>query len=191
MTETLYKCLKEGREATYIDGFIYPAPNGKRPGKWLPPIADIEACRRGYHVCRVSDILEWCAAELWVVEVRGDRVDSDDKVVVGQVRLLRRVDDWQKILRLLAADCADRALSLYGGDKVDPRSWAAVDAARDHAHGRITDEQLAAARAAARAVWDTAWAAEKSWQTSRLAEYMTLGVDGVTPMPERAAVIGG
>src|SRR5574343_491834 len=34
--------------------------------------------------------------------------------------------EGQKIMRLFAADCAERALSLYGGE-VDPRSWAAVD----------------------------------------------------------------
>lgn len=116
--------------------------------------------------------------------------------------------EGQKIMRLFAADCAERALSLYGGD-VDPRSWAAVDVARQHARGQASDSDLAAAwsasdaasdaaRAARAAAWAAAWAAsdaaraaawaaERQWQAERLAVYLTLGADKVSPMPERMA----
>lgn len=75
----------------------------------------------------------------------------------------RQPDSWEACCRLYAADCAERALNLYGGD-VDPRSREAVRVARLHARGRASDAELKAARDAAwhavlAALGDTAWAA--------------------------------
>ena len=53
-----------------------------------------------------------------------------------------------RILRLLACDCAERALKKCG-DNPDPRSINAVKVARRFANGNATEEELAAARAAA------------------------------------------
>ena len=55
-------------------------------------------------------------------------------------------------LRLFAVRCARRVQHLMA----DPRSIAALDVAERHARGEATDEELAAARAAA-------WAAEDAW----------------------------
>jgi hypothetical protein len=95
-----------------------------------------------------------------------------------------------------------RALSKVGDD-ANVRSWDAVFAARDFAHGRINEKELKAAwsiatiapaRSAARsaaawdtasnaawAAWDAAWSAtwddERDWQNQRFFQYLTHGKD--------------
>ena len=60
-------------------------------------------------------------------------------------------DDRQR--RLLAADCAERALlrEREAGREPDPRSWRATDVARKFAEGQASHEELMAAGAAANA----------------------------------------
>ncbi len=70
-----------------------------------------------------------------------------------------------KLHRLFAAACAEKACQDAGW--TDPRSLAAIQAARDFAEGKITAEELQAARAAAWraaqvAVEEGAWAEEAS-----------------------------
>ena len=64
--------------------------------------------------------------------------------------------DLDRILRLFACDCAERALRLErdAGRELDPRSWAAVAVSRQFAVGEATAGELAAAGNAAR---DVAW----------------------------------
>ena len=64
----------------------------------------------------------------------------------------RQPETWEACCRLYAADVAERALNLHGGD-VDPRSREAIRVARLHARGRASDAELEAARGAA---WDAA-----------------------------------
>ena len=62
------------------------------------------------------------------------------------------------VARLMAADFAETVLPIYERDYPgDTRPRAAIQAARDYAHGRIGDAARAAARAAA---WDAAWDAQ-------------------------------
>jgi len=84
--------------------------------------------------------------------------------------LSEAVDGGDKILRLWAADCAEHVLHLFT-DKYpnDNRPAKAIKAARQFAHGEITDASWAAARAAARAA---AVDAEEKWQTERLIAYL-------------------
>ena len=80
----------------------------------------------------------------------------------------RQPDAWEACCRLYAADCAERALNLYGGD-VDPRSREAIRVARLHAQGLASDAELAAAAWAAAAAADAAWAAARAaaWAAAR------------------------
>jgi hypothetical protein len=102
---------------------------------------------------------------------------------------LRAVDGHEKEIRLLAVLYARKVQHLM----TDSRSIAALDVAERHAHGKATDDDLAAARAAeaaravraawateavgdaarvtgdaARAAWDAAMAAEKESQAIML-----------------------
>jgi hypothetical protein len=83
-------------------------------------------------------------------------------------------------LRLLSCDFAERALKRErrAGQEPDERSWNAIRVSRRYARGKATDEELAAARAAARAAawdaacaaaWDAAWAA--AWDAARAAAW--------------------
>ena len=96
-------------------------------------------------------------------------------------------DDACAVLRLYAADCADRALlrERAAGREPDARSWAAVEAARAYAGKEIGEVTLGAAKAAAwdaarATAWDaaraaaraTAWDAEREWQAARLLAYL-------------------
>lgn len=85
-------------------------------------------------------------------------------------------DLTERQARLFAADCAERALSRV--ESPDPRSVAAVKAARDFAEGRIGHNELDAAGAAAWAAeWDAAWDAAKDatgdaeWSAARSAAW--------------------
>jgi hypothetical protein len=83
-------------------------------------------------------------------------------------------DGWidDKTLRLFAVWCAREVLKLV--DNPDPRSIAACDVAERYANGAATQQELAAARAAARAAaWDAdraaAWDATAARAAARAA----------------------
>jgi hypothetical protein len=83
------------------------------------------------------------------------------------------MDDRQR--RLLACDCAERALLLErdAGREPDKRSWEAIRVARAYAWGGATDEDLAAAwYAAGDATRDGARDAELRWQIDRALAYV-------------------
>ena len=149
-------------------------------------------CENGYHLCREKDLIHWLGPLIWEAETKGDRVDYNDKIVVRQARLIRKLDTWNdRTARLFACDCAEKALELI--NKPDRRSIEAVRVARLYAIGEATDDELAAAwdaawdaaRAAAwdaarGAAWDAAWDAARNtargaaqeWQTRRLMGYL-------------------
>jgi hypothetical protein len=84
---------------------------------------------------------------------------------------LRAVTGHDREIRLYAVWCARQVQHLM----TDPRSLAALDVAERHADKLATDEELAAARAAARdAAWDAArdaaWDAARDAQSQRLRE---------------------
>jgi hypothetical protein len=76
---------------------------------------------------------------------------------------LRAMPKHDKHWRLYAVWCARQVQHLM----TDARSVTALDVAERHAHGKATDAELAAARAAA---WDAAMDAAKRAQAARLRE---------------------
>lgn len=88
-----------------------------------------------------------------IVALRGAGVLSDREWLWLAKHFLHHVGQGSTTLRLLAADCAERALlrERAAGREPSERSWTAVAVARRHAAGEATDEQLAAAATAARA----------------------------------------
>ena len=152
-------------------------PRSGRPGKWMPPLDEPIACRRGYHVCRKKDLAVWLGPTLWVCETRGPHLRCDNKVVATSARLIGRFPLWnERTARLFAADCAERVLPLFLKER--PIDRRAMLAARQFAFGKITKGEMAAARAAAgaaaraaagAAAWDAAWAA--AWDAARAAAW--------------------
>ena len=179
-TTTFYKVLSGDGSAYHGGTGKWFLPKGKRPGKWMPVIKNIEPCQRGYHLCEgIPDLLEWLGPVIYVAEYRGESIRAENKIVVSEARLLRRVEGWnERTARLFAADCAADVLPIF--EQAHPGNAGprmAIKAARAFANGKISAEELdaawdaagAAARAAAGAA---AGAAARQRQAKRLALFM-------------------
>jgi hypothetical protein len=176
----LFKVLDPGGACRNGGRGKWHLPHGNRAGKWMPRIADPEACRRGYHVCTALQLLtgNWLGPEVWIVEVRGkaDR-SASDKSCHEQARIIGPTCWNERAARLFAADCAERSLPLF--EKLSPKDMRprqAIETARRFANGDATCDDLAAAwdaagdaavaaagdaagDAAKAAAWAAAWAA--------------------------------
>ena len=195
-----YKILVQGKSCNggKCDWFL--SSKGK-PGKWMPKIDGyLQLCARGYHIVKAQDILDWVkdACEIYEVEPKGKVIYEDNKGVCVSARLVKRLTWDDKIARSFACDCAERVLPIY--EKAFPKETRVrecVQTARKFIFGLATNQELAAAWAAARAAaWDAAraaawaaardaawaaardaaraaaWDAEKKWQTQRLLKYL-------------------
>jgi hypothetical protein len=148
-------------------GLPTQAEDGWSPGEWTTRLqGDLVPCSRGYHLCRAEDLLEWLTSASYAVfeaEVNqaSEVLEAEEKVVVRQARLVKRLQWDARIARLFACDCAERALkyALSG----DTRPHEAIAVARRYAHGQASPEELAVAWAAAgdakAAAWDASAAA--------------------------------
>lgn len=147
-----------------LPGLITPMQNKPWPvavGEWTPVETPV-LCESGFHGVQEKDVLEHLprtiGAQLWVVEVKGQRVNGADKFAASQMKLVECIGvTTEENLRLFAADCAEDVLDLFEDaypDDTRPRD--AINVARRYALGQATREELAAARAAA---GDAAWAA--------------------------------
>jgi hypothetical protein len=151
-------------------------------------IKDIEPCARGYHVFERKDILQWFNATLYECEIRGAAIDHGDKIVAESCRLIRPLPGCnERILRLFACRVAEDVLPLYEAKYPDDdRPRKAIETARRYADGQATDDELAAAQAAAwdaaraaaraaaqAAAWAAAWAAARdaAWAAARAAAW--------------------
>jgi hypothetical protein len=200
--EQLYKWLNEDGRPCHGGAGRWHLPEGDAPGAWMPAIRGaLIPCERGYHLCRAEDLLNWIGPALFEAEADGERIthghvrNGDSKLVVGRARLTRRVAAWDKrAMRLLACDCAERALTIYERQAPeDNRPREAIAVARRSASGEASHEELDAAGAAraaagaaraaagaaagdaagaaAGAARAAAWDAERSWQSDRLLRY--------------------
>ena len=175
----LYKVLNE-------DGSCYNGGVGRwslpvqnddgswTPGEWMPPIeGELIPCENGYHLCTIEQLFEWFGPAIFEAEYRGECIDAGDKTVVREARLLRKTPWDERVARLFAADCAERVLHIYEASYPDDnRVRHCIEVARLFANGQATEDELAAAWAAAWAAWDAAQAAEREWQVGRLTEYL-------------------
>jgi hypothetical protein len=122
-------------------------------------------CKSGLHASRHPfDAFEYAPGPIIrLVLCGGKKYEESDKLVCEKRHEIARFDA-AKILRLFACDCAERALKRERDAKreTDVKSWAAIEAARKFADGKITIYELAAAR-------DASWAAARaaSWDAAR------------------------
>jgi hypothetical protein len=151
--ERLFKVLDDGGTCFHGGHGQWSLPHNGDPGNWMPAIeGELEPCANGYHLCRESDLIHWLGPAIYEAEHRGDWVDADDKIVVREARLLRRLDTWNdRTARLFACDCAESVLHIYERDYPDDlRPRQAIMVARRYANREATDDELFAARTAAR-----------------------------------------
>ena len=149
---TLFKSLDANNHSPYANFDFSPyLPKNGKPGKWLPKVADLELCASGYHGCKDGDILECLRDNIYEVETRGKVLDGNDKFTAQQIRLVRKREGWNETnARLFACDCAARSLKYFEKERPDEnRPRECIETARRFAHGKATQEELAAARDAA------------------------------------------
>lgn len=102
-----YKVLGDGAVAPFTR-FRWP------PGAWVETDS-VDPCRSGIHACRVRDLPFWLGPELWEIELDGEIVEQERKVVARRGRLGRRVDGWNDdLLAALAASCVRETRLRYG-----------------------------------------------------------------------------
>ena len=148
-------------------------PKDGQPGEWTPDIEDVTLCHAGYHGTDAAHLLDFVDGnQLFEVECIEETWDEDHKkFVASSMRLVRQVEGWnKKNLRLFAVWCARQIEHLM----TDKRSKDALNVAERYANGQATDEELGAARAAARAAaWDAAMAAARAaaWDAARAAAW--------------------
>lgn len=145
---------------TLRDGRPVPAD-----GEWLEHTGPLELCEAGLHasVCPL-DALQYAPGNtLCLVDLGGEIIHGDDKVVASRRRIIARIDA-EPLMREFARWCALQVIAHWaapdvvrryletGDESVRDAAWAAaLDAARDAA--------WAAAWDAAR---DAAWAAQRA-----------------------------
>src|SRR5579885_766228 len=144
---TLYKILNEDGTPYWGGKGKWHLPKCGKPGKWMPPIKDISLCEHGYHVLKPEMLLYWLGPVIFEVEVHGAEIWQDDKGVVEQARLVRKLSAWnEQTARLLACDYAEAVVHLAK----DQCSVNAIRVARRFAFGLANREEL-------NAVWDATW----------------------------------
>ena len=164
-----YKFLAAGAVAPFT-GFRWPV------GEWVE-VAGVDPCLQGVHACRVRDLPVWLGRELWEIELGGDVVEQERKVVAARGRLTRRIEAWDE----RAADefgrfCARRTRRRVGF--VPVLSGFAGDVDRFVAQRRIGIAAFAAARAAELRDGPAAYEEERRAQAAWLAERLGLGDGG-------------
>ena len=149
-------------------GHRWPVPNGK-PGAWVKCSGKLEPCQNGVHACTLQQAPSWLNDNAYLIELGGQVVDNEDKLVARRGRLIRPLI-WKP--RLFAADCAEHVLHIFEKDRLkDDRPRRAIEAARAYERGEIDAAARAAARAAA---WAAAGDAEVEWQYTVLAKHLGL-----------------
>jgi hypothetical protein len=161
-----YKFLRSGRIAPF-SGVMWPAPGDQQP--WL--IADaIAECRAGVHACRVEDLPYWVGEKLWEVELGGDVIEAELKLVASRGRLLRSIDAWPDgVAARFARDCVLR-IAHHAAAELEAAGLAAEAKALAAASETGTIRSLAqVAAAAAQAAAGDRRAARRA---GHLAEYV-------------------
>jgi hypothetical protein len=163
-----YKVLRADATSLFT-GFRWPLPDAS-PGAWIE--AAVEPCRSGIHACRTTDLPYWLSDSLYEIELAGDIVAQDDKVVAARGRLLRKLTAWDELRDAYTRRCADRAHELALGASPALEQWDAVIE-------RSTREGPAllgfiAARIAEERDGPAAYRAERERQTAWLVERLRL-----------------
>jgi hypothetical protein len=168
-----YKFLDDGAVGPFT-GFRWPV------GAWVEAGA-VDPCLTGIHACRVRDLPVWLGRELWEIELAGDVIEQQRKVVAVRGRLLRRIDAWnEQVAHDFGRFCAQRTRERVGFLPV--LSGYVGDVDRFVAQNRIPIAAFAAARAAERRDGPDAYEQERLAQAGWLAD--RLGLKGALATPD-------
>jgi hypothetical protein len=161
-----YKILATGRVAPF-SRFRWPE------AEWLEAEA-VEACRSGVHACRARDLPYWLGEELWEIELDGEIVEHERKVIAGRGRLVRRIPEWnEELLRAFTASCLAETERRVG--TMPTLSGYVTDIDRFRSRDRHGLAAFAAARAAELSGGPDNYERERRRQAVWLAERLGLG----------------
>ena len=161
-----YKFLTAGGIGRFT-GFRWEA------GRWIDAEA-VDPCRAGIHACRVRDLPIWLDDELWAIELDGEVIEGERKIVATRGRLTQRLEQWAPdVARGFGRFCAQRTRERVGF--LPFLSGFVADVDRFVSQNRIPIAGFAAARAAELRDGAGAYEAERLAQASWLAE--RLGLD--------------
>jgi hypothetical protein len=160
-----YKFLVEGAVAPFT-GFRWPVE------AWVEGVG-VELCRGGIHACHARHLPIWMGPELWEIELDGEIVERERKVVAARGRLLRRIEKWNdELLEDFGRFCLARTRQRVGFLPVLAGFVADVD--RFVAQKRFAIAGFAAARAAELRDGPGAYERERLLQAGWLAERLGL-----------------
>jgi hypothetical protein len=137
-----YKFLLPDRIGVF-SGARWPAP-----GEWLEVGGPLGECRNGIHACRVGHLPYWLSSQLWEVELDGEIVETDLKLVARRGCLRAHVAAWNDAAqRSFAEACVRRT----AGHAVDALAAAGRTSAADRLASALDLAEVAAAADAASA----------------------------------------
>jgi hypothetical protein len=160
---TAYKVLDAGGVAPFTR-FVWPE------AEWVEA-ETVEPCRSGLHACRAGDLPYWLGPELWEIELDGDVIEQQRKIVARRARLVRRIHAWNSdLLRAFTASCRAETKLRVGSIALLSGYVGDIDRFREgDRHGLAA---FAAARAAERIGGPRAYERERArqaaWLTDRL-----------------------
>ena len=161
-----YKFLEAGGVSPFA-GFQWPV------GEWVDAAA-ADPCRRGIHACRIADLPFWLGKELGEIELDGEIVVQQRKVVASRGRLVGRVGAWNRaVLEELGRDVLARTRRRFGA--IAGVGGYVGDVQRHLASGRVPLAAFAAARAAEVAGGPVEYERERARQAAWLADRLGLG----------------
>jgi hypothetical protein len=172
VTTLAYKFLRAGAVGPF-SGFRWPEPGPGGPGPWVEARAFRGGCGAGIHGCDADHLVYWLDEALWLIELDGEVIAADKKLIAPRGRLVRRVDAWGPALARRLADASiERARELAAGIEAgieaeraklargylaDAIAYSAVDVAAGlfcAAHAALTEDGFARERA-----WQSRWLA--------------------------------
>lgn len=160
-----YKFLDDGAVGPFT-GFRWPVD------EWVDA-GGVDPCLTGIHACRVRELPIWLGRELWEIELAGEVIEQERKVVAGRGRLIRRIDPWnEQVAHDFGRFCAQRTRERVGFLPVLSGYVADVD--NFVAQHRIAIAGFAAARAAERRDGRDAYDQERLVQAGWLADRLGL-----------------
>ena len=129
-------------------------------GEWLSHDGELVMCESGLHASkRIVDALNYAPGKtICRVEVDGDIIHDDDKLVASKRKILWRIDG-EAVLQAFARRCALQVVHL----------WAAPDVVVEFLTTGKEYLRDAAWAASWNAAWNAAWAA--SWDAARAAAW--------------------
>jgi hypothetical protein len=162
-----FKFLDDGAVGPFT-GFRWPV------GEWVDA-GGVDPCLSGIHACRVRHLPVWLGHELWEIELAGEVIEHQRKVVAVRGRLIRRIDAWnEQVAQDFGRFCAQRTRERVGFLPVLSGYVADVD--NFVAQHRIPIAGFAAARAAERRDGPDAYEEERLAQAGWLADRLGLEV---------------